>query len=58
MEIDLSTQEEIQFRFNQIIACFAIQIRDETEPRSVYLELYHVAKALKDKFCVNVQEDH
>jgi len=52
MDIDLSTKEEIEFRFNQICAYFAIQVRDKTAPQSVYLELFEVANALKDKFCL------
>lgn len=51
MDIDLSTPEEIEFRFNQICACFAILIRDKTEPQSIYIELFCVANALKEKFC-------
>lgn len=49
--IDLSTKEEIELRFNQICACFAILVRDKTEPQSVYTELYCIASALKEKFC-------
>lgn len=50
MEIDLSTKEEAEFRFNQLCACFAILVRDKTEPQDVYLELFYVANALKEKF--------
>lgn len=53
MNIDLSTKEEIEFRFNQLCAYFAIQVRDETEPRNIYVELYCVANALKEKYCPN-----
>lgn len=51
MEIDLSTDEEIELRFNQLCAYFAIQVRDKTEPRSVYLEMYSIVNALKEKYC-------
>lgn len=51
MEIDLSTPEKIEFRFNQLCACFAILVRDKTEPQNVYLELYYIANALKEKYC-------
>ena len=51
MDIDLSTDAEIEFRFNQLCAYFAFQVRDETEPQNVYLELFQVANALKEKYC-------
>jgi hypothetical protein len=51
MDIDLSTKEEVEYRFNQICACFAILVRDKTEPQSVYIELFYAANALKEKFC-------
>lgn len=51
MDIDLSTKEEVKFRFNQLCACFAILVRDKTEPQDVYLELFYVANALKEKYC-------
>ena len=51
MDIDLSTQEEVEFRFTQICAYFAIQIRDKKEPQSTYTELYCIANALRDKYC-------
>lgn len=51
VDVDLSTKEEIRFRFNQICAYFAILVRDKTEPQSVYTELYCIASALKAKFC-------
>lgn len=50
MDIDLSTPEEIQLRFNQICAYFAMLVRDKVEPQNDYLELYHAAEALKKKF--------
>ena len=50
MDIDLSTNQEVELRFSQLLAYFAIQIRNETEPKNVYLELYEIAKALKDKY--------
>ena len=53
MDIDLTTDEEIEFRFNQLCACFAILVRDKEEPQDVYLELYHVVNALKEKYCPN-----
>ena len=56
MDIDLSTPEEIEFRFNQICACFAILVRDKTEPQSVYTELFCVANALKEKFCQKLDD--
>lgn len=51
MDIDLSTKQEIKLRFNQLCAYFAIQVRDKTEPQDVYIELYCIANALKDKYC-------
>ena len=51
MEIDLSTPEEIKFRFDQLCACFAILVRNKTEPQDVYLELFCVANALREKYC-------
>lgn len=53
MDIDLTTDQEIIFRFNQLCACFAILVRDKVEPQAVYLELYYVANALKEKYCPN-----
>ena len=50
MDIDLSTPEEIELRFSQICAYFSIQVRDKTEPKDVYLELFYIANALKEKF--------
>lgn len=52
-DIDLSTKEEVRYRFNQICVYFATLLRDGTEPqrRSEYAELDYVANALKDKFC-------
>ena len=50
MDIDLSTNQEIELRFAQLVAYFAIQVRNETEPKSVHLELFEIAKALKDKY--------
>lgn len=54
MDIDLSTPEEIEYRFNQLCACFAILVRDKIEPKSVYMELFYVANALKEKYCPQV----
>ena len=51
MDIDLSTEQEIRLRFYQLCAYFAIQVRDKTEPQDVYLELYCIANALKEKYC-------
>ena len=51
MDIDLSTKEEVEFRFSQLCACFAILVRDKTEPQDVYLELFYVVNALKEKYC-------
>ena len=51
MDIDLATDEETKFRFNQLCACFAILIRDKVEPQNVYYELFWVANALKEKYC-------
>lgn len=51
MDIDLTTNQEIKLRFNQLCAYFAIQVRNKTEPQDVYLELYQVANALKEKYC-------
>lgn len=51
MDIDLSTQEEVEFRFDQICAYFAIQVRDKKEPKSLYAELYCIANALREKYC-------
>ena len=50
MGIDLSTNQEVELRFAQLVAYFAIQVRDEAEPKDVYLELFEIAKALKDKY--------
>ena len=52
MDIDLSTSEEIELRFNQICAYFAIQVRDKTAPQNVHLELFQIANALKEKYCL------
>jgi len=57
MDIDLSTPEEVEFRFNQICACFAILVRDKIEPQDVYAELFFVANALKEKFCQIMEDD-
>ena len=51
MDIDLSTEQEINLRFNQLCAYFAIQVRNKSEPQNVYLELFKVANALKEKYC-------
>lgn len=51
MDIDLSTKQEISYRFHQLCACFAILVRNQTEPVDGYIELFYVANALKDKFC-------
>lgn len=51
MDIDLSDDQEIQLRFGQLCAYFAIQVRNKTEPQNVYLELYCVANALREKYC-------
>lgn len=51
MDIDLNTKEEVEFRFSQLCAYFAIQVRDRTEPQNVYIELFQVANALKEKYC-------
>lgn len=56
MDIDLSDDQEIQLRFDQLCAYFAIQVRNKTEPQNVYLELYCVANALREKYCKKATE--
>lgn len=51
MNIDLSTDAEVRYRFSQLCAFFAIMVRDEVEPQDAYVELFYVVNALKEKFC-------